>query len=175
MDVTLNMKFLEHCEPGELVRAHFGLKVEWGIVADRQQQKRVVVISGNNAPWYLDLQGAVLSCLSYGREYDLLPEYGGPCVVFTGSFPAIEPGTLVYACPAGGRGTTDRYLIARATGRAASAGPLISLNLNQFNLGGEPGDNRAGFKRWSIWMRLPPDPDHPMKVCEYDQENPQEH
>jgi len=54
MDVTLNMKFLEHCEPGELVRAHFGLKVEWGIVADRQQQKRVVVISGNNAPWYLD-------------------------------------------------------------------------------------------------------------------------
>jgi hypothetical protein len=53
MDVTLNMKFLEHCEPGELVRAHFGLKVEWGIVADRQQQKRVVVISGNNAPWYL--------------------------------------------------------------------------------------------------------------------------
>ena len=78
MDVTLNMKFLEHCEPGELVRAHFGLKVEWGIVADRQQQKRVVVISGNNAPWYLDPQGAVLSCLSYGREYDLLPEYGGP-------------------------------------------------------------------------------------------------
>ena len=68
MDVTLNMKFLEHCEPGELVRAHFGLKVEWGIVADRQQQRRVVVISGNNAPWYLDPQGAVLSCLSYGRE-----------------------------------------------------------------------------------------------------------
>ena len=77
MDVTLNMKFLEHCEPGELVRAHFGLKVEWGIVADRLQQKRVVVISGNNAPWYLDPQGAVLSCLSYGREYDLLPE--SPC------------------------------------------------------------------------------------------------
>jgi len=34
-----------------------------------------------------------------------------------------------------------------------------SRQQDQFNLGGEPGGNRAGFKRWSIWMRLPPDPD----------------
>jgi hypothetical protein len=72
--------------------------------------------------------------------------------VFTGSFPAIEPGTLVYACPTGGRGTTDRYLIARATWRAASAGPLISLNLNQFNLGGESRSNACAKARSALGL-----------------------
>ena len=191
----LTMKFLEHCEPGELVRARFGPNVEWGIVAHRQQEKRVVVISGENAPWYLDEQGAVLPCLSYGKEYDLLPEYGGPCEVFDVSSLAVEPGTLLYARPQGPGETTDRYLIARMmlvhvrpiggntgaylltteTKRFVTAGPLSSLNLDKFTLGGEPGGNRAGFKRWSIWMKLPPGPDHPMKVFEYGQENPQEH
>jgi hypothetical protein len=190
----LTMKFLEHCEPGELVRARFGPKVEWGIVADRQQEKRVVVISGENAPWCLDEQSAVLQCLSYGKEYDLLPEYGGPFEVFDGSGGTVEPGTLLYARPDGPGKTTDRYLIARTmeihfraigkgpyltttkeTERFVTAGPLSGLNLDQFTLEGEPGGNRAGFKRWSVWMMLPPDPDRPMKVFEHGQENPQEH
>jgi hypothetical protein len=34
---TLNVKFLEHCEPGELVRINFGAQVQWRIVARRQQ------------------------------------------------------------------------------------------------------------------------------------------
>jgi hypothetical protein len=49
----MNVKFLEHCKPGELVRARFGPNVEWGIVgyegANSQQQRRVVVISGDNS------------------------------------------------------------------------------------------------------------------------------
>jgi hypothetical protein len=174
--LTMNVKFLEHCKPGELVRARFGPNVEWGIVgyegANSQQQRRVVVISGDNSPWCLNPEDAVSACLSYGREYDLLPEYGGPCEVFNAQGPAFaHAGMLVYACPSAGTGTTDSYLIARATGRFES---LIFLNLEQFRvIGSEPGGNRAGFKRWSIWMMLPPHPDHPRKVFEYGQDNPQ--
>jgi hypothetical protein len=153
------------------------------------REKRVVVISGENAPWYLDEQGAVLPCLSYGKEYDLLPEYGGPCEVFDVSGLAVEPGTLLYARPHGPGETTNRYLMARTmlvrrravgtgpflvtqeTERFVTAGPLSGLNLDQFTLGGEPGGDRAGFKGWSIWMML----HRPMKVFEYGQENPQEH
>ena len=174
--LTMNVKFLEHCKPGELVRARFGPNVEWGIVgyegANSQQQRRVVVISGDNSPWCLNPEDAVSACLSYGKEYDLLPEYGGPCEVFNAQGPAFaHAGMLVYACPSAGTGTTDSYLIARATGRFES---LIFLNLEQFRvIGSEPGGNRAGFKRWSIWMMLPPHPDHPRKVFEYGQDNPQ--
>jgi hypothetical protein len=155
----MNVKFLEHCKPGDLVRARFGPNVEWGIVGyegvNSQQQRRVVVISGDNSPWCLNPEDAVSACLSYGREYDLLPEYGGPCEVFNAQGPAFaHAGMLVYACPSAGTGTTDSYLIARATGRFES---LIFLNLEQFRvIGSEPGGNRAGFKRWSIWMMLPP-------------------
>lgn len=65
--LTMNVKFLEHCKPGELVRARFGPNVEWGIVgyegANSQQQRRVVVISGDNSPWCLNPEDAVSACL----------------------------------------------------------------------------------------------------------------
>jgi hypothetical protein len=65
---TLNVKFLEHCEPGELVRIDLGAQVQWGIVARRQQKRNVVVISGESAPWCLDPRDAVLLCLTYGES-----------------------------------------------------------------------------------------------------------
>jgi hypothetical protein len=70
---TLNVKFLEHCEPGELVRIDLGAQVQWGIVARRQQKRNVVVISGESAPWCLDPRDAVLLCLTYGESLADVP------------------------------------------------------------------------------------------------------
>jgi hypothetical protein len=167
-ETHLMMKFLEHCAFGELVRARFATTSEWGIVASLAHgfapKRCVVVISGNDAPRCLSPEdtGRVSACLSYGNAYGLLPEYGGPCdIISAGGLEFTDFGTLIYASPVP-KGSTERYLLARSPGHISTH---FILNLDDFKLtGGQPGGNRAGFKQWSIWMKLPPDPDRPVKL-----------
>jgi hypothetical protein len=169
----LTMKFLQDCEPGELVRARFSGSVEWGIIgfvaADDGRRKCVVVISGESVPWFLSgqdtEQASNMTCLSYGTEYHVLPEYGDPCEVFNaqGPAPALDPGMLVYGRSLAGSGDTDRYLLAGARGRG-----VFTLDLDQFRVvANEPGGIRAGFERWSVWMTLPPRSDRPIRVFQH--------
>jgi hypothetical protein len=161
----LTVKFLEHCESGELVRAFFLQNGQWGIVGYQEanhRRKVVVVISGKNAPFLIEDTENVSACLSYGKDYALLPEFGGACEVLSAKGVLNDAATLIYACPVGRDGTTERYLMA-TTGK----GTRVAFSLDQFKVFGEPGGNRAIFKQWSIWMMLPLRPDRPTKIFEY--------
>jgi hypothetical protein len=157
-DPFLSVKYLEHCEPGELIRAFFSQNGQWAIVgyvedALKQRAQIVIVLSGDQGPWYVSptdiAQQTALPCLSYGKKFGLLPAYTARCD------------------PIGGDATNDRYLVAEAIGPIPR--PTF-LNLDTFKVTpGEPGGNRAVFKRWSIWMTLPSRPDRPSEVFEFGQ------
>ena len=83
---VLTIKVLERCEPGELVRAFFAQDGQWAIIgyiqdANRQRKNAVVVVSGDQGPWFIkpvDAEQLVgLPCLSYGKEFDIHPDYRG--------------------------------------------------------------------------------------------------
>ena len=164
----LTVKFLEHCEPGELIRVSFVPDSgSWGIVgyvqANGGPKKVVVIISGANTPRLVNeiefATNAHVVCLSYGKDYLLLPRYDGACEVVSAQGVFAHAPTLIFACPIG-ISSTERYLI----------GTSFAFNLEQFNVGGQPGRNRAGFNHWSIWKKLPSHPDQPTKIFEYGQQ-----
>jgi hypothetical protein len=91
------------------VRAFFTQNGQWGIVGyiedgNRQRKNVVVVISDDQGPRCLTLQEteqqAGLPCLSYGKKFDLLPEYGEPCELSGPSSPGLSaPGNLELILP----------------------------------------------------------------------------
>jgi hypothetical protein len=169
----LTVKHLEHCEPGELVRASFNESGQWAIIGhmDGQRVHSAVVISGSEGPFFVNAQSfhdlGSHPCLSYGKDYQIVPNHGGPCELSGPSHgkPSNKPGTLVYARALTSGAETERYLIAGGDHRAT-----IIMDLQTFRVAapdGGPGGNRADFNGWSIWMALPPRPDPPTKLFQY--------
>lgn len=173
MQGPLTVKHLEHCEPGELVRAFFSEEGQWAIIGhiDGQRVHSAVVISGSKGPFFVKAEGfhdlGSQACLSYGKDYQIVPNYDGPCEL-TGlgvGTPSNEPGTLVYARALTSGAETERYLIAGGDHRAT-----ITMDLQTFRVtapGGGPGGNRADFKAWSIWMKLPPRFTEPTRLFQH--------
>jgi hypothetical protein len=168
----LQVKYLEHCEKGELVRAYFEENGQWAIAAHgTDSAKALVVLCGQKGPWLLSGQqtSAAQACLSYGTEFDILPAYESGCSI-TGAKRAAQniPGTLALFSPTASQPTTERYLVVgSAAGSAARGGPIRFLNLDSFEITSEPGGNRADFGEWAIWMTLPSQPVEPSSIFKF--------
>jgi hypothetical protein len=174
----LQVKYLEHCEKGELVRAYFEENGQWAIAAhlpaSTGSAKALVVLCGQKGPWLLSgqetatLHDAAQACLSYGTGFDILPVYDSGLSI-TGARGAAQniPGTLALISPTASQPTTGRYLVVGSAARGV--GPIRFLNLDSFEItsGGEPGGNRADFGEWAIWMTLPSQPVEPSSIFKF--------
>ena len=160
----LNPKSIRDCQPGELVRAPL-MQIDWGIVTripNIATNDMVVLDKVKGVVSFQDLHDSQEGCcLSYGKDYQLLPEYGGPLQVVNVGGPDFSAGNLIYARPVGQPGvTTERHLKADAGYRLS----LTDFGVRQGGLGGI----RAAFKNWSIWMKLPSDPDQLTKIFQFE-------
>ena len=159
----LNLKSIKDCQPGELVRAPL-MGVDWGIITripNTAGNDVVVLDKVNGAVSFRDLHDAQEGCcLSYGKDYQLLPEYGGPCQVVNVGGPSFGAGNLIYARVVGQLdATTERYLKADGS---------YILSLTDFMVRASAiGGIRAAFNNWSIWMKLPSDPDQLTKIFQF--------
>ena len=171
----LQVKHLEHCRKGELVRTFFTAHGQWAIAAhvpaDAGSTKVLVVLCGQKGPWLLSgqetatLHDAAQACLSYGTGFDILPVYDSGLSI-TGARSAAQniPGTLALISPTASHQTTGRYLV---VGSAAGGGPIKFLNLDSFEIASDPVGNRADFCEWAIWMKLPSQPVKPSSIFKF--------
>jgi hypothetical protein len=163
---SLNLKSIKDCQPGELIRAPL-LQADWGIItrlSDNKDERHVVILDKvNGAVSFRDLHSVQDGCcLSYGNDYQLLPEYGGPCQVVNVGAPDFDAEALIYYRPVGQADvTTERYL-------KADAGYTLSLS-DFIARRGALGGIRAAFRNWSIWMKLPSDPHRPTKIFQFEE------
>jgi hypothetical protein len=77
-------KWLKRCEQGELIRGNIHQKIEWAIVAARKEGAMdIVILSGPGAPYWVNVYSPKLLdvpdilCLSYGKNYTIIPNYAG--------------------------------------------------------------------------------------------------
>lgn len=174
--VTIEAKLLEHCEAGELVRGNFSKNkeenvVDWAIVA---QDNKVVVLPGKNSPLYVDKsKDFKQQCLSYGKQFRLLPEYMKPPIMG----PTFQSGTLICA-----RSQVDAetswYLLGAEPVKYLTSPDSPSYGRRYFNISdfglltSEPGGLCAAFEDWAIWAWLPTHPNHMTKLYAYPSSEP---
>ena len=163
--LTLSTKTLNRCEPGELIRF---FSRDWALVVNGGS---AIALTGPHAPELRNLGDT--PCLSYGKEFELLPEYGEACEVLDAKKTTIPAGTLIYAQGPSGE-TTERYLLATSEPYLLSAEPPFPsrhrwrVDLEKFVIGqGEVEGICAAFKRWSIWAMVPSCPSRPTKIFEF--------
>jgi hypothetical protein len=155
MTDPLKIKLLEFCKPGELVR----IVEQWAIVGHHPAGRCLVYISGDGAPKIADFSTQQPApCLSFGTEFDLLPVYNAECDMIS---PFVR-GSLYYASR-DGKGDATRHLAV-----ISDYDNAMFLRLNDFAYGNDVGVPQGAqfgnFRRWGIWMKLPP---HPDPICLY--------
>jgi hypothetical protein len=154
MPDVLRVKLLEFCEPGELVR----VGDRWAIVGRHAKGKCLVYISGENAPYREDITDEVRRCLSYGMEFDLVPDYASTCDMDT---PFVH-GALYFSSRDGRDDVTRHLAIVVADNETRC------LNLENFQYGEKPKDQFVSFLHWGVWIRLPPHR-NPILLCPHGQ------
>ena len=141
------LKLLEHCKPGELVRGKFFETTEWALIANHGNELQNVVLLANNQPptgFNAYSHGDIMnvSCLSYGDKVRIVPAYDGACEVGFG-LQVDRPGQLVLA-------QEDVILVTTYPKRG---NPIAYLYEGAKEIkGGHPGGHMAVFSEWSIWI-----------------------
>jgi hypothetical protein len=143
------IKLLEQCKPGELVRGKFFDKTEWALIANRSDEHQLqnVVVLGDEPPRGFNAysHGSIMqvSCLNYGDKFRIVPEYDGSCEVDF-SLPPVTPGQLIVA-------EKDVILVAGYT-KQIGFKSIAYYYATTKDLKGQPGGQMAIFSKWSIWI-----------------------
>ena len=146
-NIKPQLKLLEHCKPGELVRGKFFEKTAWALIANRGNDlQNVVVLADNEPPMGFNAysRGEIMnvSCLNYGDKFRIVPAYHGLCEVGYG-LQADRPGQLVLT-------QEDVILVTKYPKRG---NPIAYLyEATKEIRGGQPAGHMAVFTEWSIWM-----------------------
>jgi hypothetical protein len=140
------LKLLEHCEPGELVRGKFFDTTEWALIANRSNElQNVVLLPEKEAPRAFNAysHGEIMnvSCLSYGDKFRIVPAFG-TCEVGYG-LQADRPGQLIMT-------ENDIILVATYPRRGTPVGYYYEATREI--KGGQPGGHMAIFLEWAIWI-----------------------
>jgi hypothetical protein len=77
--VTIEPKLPKQCKAGELVRGYSRGVVEWAIVAE--DNTLVVLPSKKGSLYVIKSEKFGEHCLSYGKQFQLLPEYVKPPIM----------------------------------------------------------------------------------------------
>lgn len=138
------LKFLEHCKPGELVRGKFFDKTEWVLIANRNNDLQNVVLFADNQPprgFNAFSRGEIMqvSCLSYGDKLRIVPAYEGPCDVGFG-LQADIPGQLILT-------ENDVILVSTYANRIG----YFYETTKEIKVS-PPGGQMAIFSKYSIWI-----------------------
>jgi hypothetical protein len=164
--VQLEFKFLETCQPSELVRLNLGDRTEWAIVGRPSNALfPVLVLTGEDAPRCLNaaadsggnlkLHFQRVPTLSYGHGYTLLPELAGPCDVSDGPLFSAHGALIIVGFGAaqakGPIVAADRRLLRI---KFDGGRPFVFFDLNGGHLTGTPDGNldRAAFGKWSLLL-----------------------
>jgi hypothetical protein len=152
-------KWLEHCEQGELIRGQLHRGIEWAIVgASGNQLNQVVILSGPDSPYLfnaysLSEMGVLqILCLSYGKDYWVIPNYSGELNRNeAGAFAILD----------------DEYGIV-VGGLPGSDPPVLRhFNLKTFRVEGPRGGNISYLAGWSIWKDGLTANGEPQKLLEF--------
>jgi hypothetical protein len=151
------LKEMSLCEAGELMRLENG---DWAIMANGQgaHVKQAVVISSVAAP---SIQNKMTWCLSYGKDFTLVPDHTGPFEIVANVGPH-EGGELMFAREFGQGHTpiTKRYLA------IADHQPLY-LRLDDFAIASSANSvSLARFKKWTLLKQFPSFRD-PLELVSY--------
>jgi hypothetical protein len=154
------VKLLEHCETGELVRGNFLGKMVWAIVCNRGNEfLNVVTLTGENAPYAFNAhshnQPMVVACLNFGKNFQLIPDYTGPCELRSTEPYKSKVGNLMLA-------EKDSILVADNSKKMMT---FVHLDTDAFL--GEPGGLLAVFEHWSLWINDLEGHPVPTKVLEH--------
>jgi hypothetical protein len=151
-------KWLEHCEQGELVRGKFVETTEWAIVANRGNQTfLVVILTGPNAPLWFNtynthgMEVMQLECLSYGKDYRIIPDY----LALT-----EESGAGAFTI-----GENEAYGI--SLNRPPNDRSAGHLNLKTLTVEGTRNDRFFTLGRWSIWKDGMTAKNEPLKLVQF--------
>lgn len=155
------LKFLEKCEQGELVRGKFIETTEWAIVSNRGNElQNVVVLPKNKPPVLINAhaqeQIMLITCLSYGDKFRIIPNHAGQCEVDNG-LKLDVPGQLVITA-------TDLILV---TSHPRGRAPTAYYYSTTKEMKGLPGGAMAVFSDWSIWIDDLLDCPNPSKLFEF--------
>ena len=158
-------KFLETCQPLELLRINLGEQTEWGLTGRAGNGLfPVLVLSGEDAPrcfnaaedpgGNLKIHFLRAPTLSYGHAYTLVPDLAGPCDVYEGPLFSAH-GALVVTGPISVGSQGHPLSNARKLLRVKFANrPYVHFDLLTGALRGAPEGNqdRAAFGRWVLLL-----------------------
>jgi hypothetical protein len=144
--VALSFEFVASCKPGDLLRVKIEDTAEFAILGANEGHGlcALVVLKDNEPPFAINLleSGRVdgdfesYAALVYGK-CEILPDHTDRCEIGIGPL-FKKVGSLVVA-------DGSKSLVV-----AAKAG-LRYFDLTSWKLRGEPGGQRAAFKKWSLW------------------------
>ena len=143
----LEFGYLEACEPRELVRVKIEQNGEWAIVGIRSNNYfPIIVLSGQAAPYiinvihdgFIDGDFGRYPVLKYGQDYRVVPNHQGRCELGDGTL-FKKKGALVLT-------KAGIYLAAGVNKQSG----VRYLDLQNGNLQGEPGGERAAFEGWTL-------------------------
>ena len=148
MTDPLKVKLLEFCDLGELVC----VEGRWAIVARGPEGRCLIFLSGENAPHRINVPDGPTRCLSYGQEFQLLPDYNSECDMVS---PFVR-GALYYA----NRDGRGEFITRHLAVIAHNDGKKMFLRLDDFAFASDVGVPQeaqfASFQHWRLWMNLPP-------------------
>lgn len=147
--MSLSFDFVNNCKPGDLLRVKIEDAAEFAILGAKEGHglRALVVLKDNEPPFAINLleSGRIdgdfetYASLVYGK-CEILPDHFDRCEIGTGPL-FTKVGALVLA------GDGSRCLVVAAkTGKS-----LRYFDLTSWKLRGEPGEQRAAFKTWSLW------------------------
>ncbi len=155
-------KWLEHCEQGELIRGQIHRDIEWAIVgASSREVMQVVILSGADAPYWLNAYSPgqmgipQILCLSYGKEFRVIPNYSSEMNWDeAGAFAILDDGYGI--------------LVGGLPGEFPGSGQALRhFNLKTHVVEGQPGGNISLLKGWSIWKDNLTASGEPQKLFEF--------
>jgi hypothetical protein len=146
----LELKTLDSCKPGDLIRIKLGEPVEWAFVGKKVSPGMfpILVLTGKAEPYFLNVvndmdalkQAYELPVIFYGRAYAVEPDHIGPCQIDTG--PLFGNGSIIIA-------QAERVIRADFENQKARA---MFYRIDSGEVRGEPGGARAAFAKWKLWL-----------------------
>jgi hypothetical protein len=144
--MALSFEFVASCKPGDLLRVKIEDTAEFAILGANEGHglRALVVLKDNEQPFAINLleSGRIdgdfesYAALVYGKG-EILPDHTDRCEIGIGPL-FKKVGSLVVA-------DGSKSLVV-----AAKAG-LRYFDLTSWKLRGEPGGQRAAFKKWALW------------------------
>jgi hypothetical protein len=145
-------KYLEHCEPGDLIRLRLSAKTQWAIVGQRTSNNYLPLVTIEEKPSCLNVSDQIggvkddfnrVAVLHYG-SFDIEPDHRESCEVGPGTALLLKPGSFLIT-------KEDRYL------SCTEDQSIAFLCLSNWKIHRNTSTAVAAFSHWNIWPKQAPD------------------